>query len=197
MDPDKRDRIINSAMEEFSKNAFSKASTNNIVKNAGISKGLLYHYFTSKQVLYNYIKDFTMTEMTEIILAETNWDNSDLLIRIQEIVLIKLRVFRRYPFYSKFMIKLIENQTIDEIKKSVEDYTPNIYETVYTKNIKLDQLKDDIPMDKALKIIQWTTEKYAEELLNKMMISKSELNYNEVSIEMQDMMDVLRIALFK
>jgi AcrR family transcriptional regulator len=37
MGEEKRNRIINSALEEFSKNSFEKASTNNIVKKAGIS----------------------------------------------------------------------------------------------------------------------------------------------------------------
>ena len=32
MDAEKRDRIINAALEEFAKNGFDKASTNNIVK---------------------------------------------------------------------------------------------------------------------------------------------------------------------
>ena len=45
MDQDKRERIINSSLEEFSKNKFEKASTNTIVKNANISKGLLFRVF--------------------------------------------------------------------------------------------------------------------------------------------------------
>lgn len=47
MDPDKRLRLINAAMKEFSENHFDKASTNTIVKEVGISKGLLNHYFKS------------------------------------------------------------------------------------------------------------------------------------------------------
>ncbi len=39
IDPEKRDRIINAAIEEFSSFPYEKASTNHIVKNAGISKG--------------------------------------------------------------------------------------------------------------------------------------------------------------
>ena len=53
IDIEKRDRIINSALEEFSKNRFEKASTNNIVKNANISKGLLFHYFANKKFIMN------------------------------------------------------------------------------------------------------------------------------------------------
>jgi shikimate kinase len=37
MDPEKRERLINAALEEFGNHEFDKASTNVIVKNAGIS----------------------------------------------------------------------------------------------------------------------------------------------------------------
>lgn len=57
IDEEKRGRIINSALEEFSKNSFDKASTNIIVKNAGISKGSLFHYFKNKQELYENYKN--------------------------------------------------------------------------------------------------------------------------------------------
>jgi len=49
IEPEKRDRILNAAIEEFASFPFEKASTNHIVAKAGISKGLLFHYFGSKQ----------------------------------------------------------------------------------------------------------------------------------------------------
>ena len=61
LDTEKKNRIINSAIEEFSKYPFNKASTNNIVKNAEISKGLLFHYFGNKKELYEYIQVLLFT----------------------------------------------------------------------------------------------------------------------------------------
>ena len=43
LDDEKRDRILNAAMKEF-RYGYVKASTDIIVKEAGISKGLLFHY---------------------------------------------------------------------------------------------------------------------------------------------------------
>ena len=40
---DKKKRIIEASIEEFAKKGYEKASTNNIVKTAGISKGILFH----------------------------------------------------------------------------------------------------------------------------------------------------------
>gem|GEM_PF-5223972 len=53
---DKRQAIINAALKEFSINHYATASTNKIVSNANISKGILFHYFGSKKIyIYFYM----------------------------------------------------------------------------------------------------------------------------------------------
>ncbi|HCX02871.1 MAG TPA: TetR/AcrR family transcriptional regulator, partial [Clostridiales bacterium] len=78
IDEKKKIKIINSAMEEFSKNSYDKASTNRIVEKAGISKGSLFNYFESKKKLYEYLKVFSIVEIAEEIVENVNWEESDL-----------------------------------------------------------------------------------------------------------------------
>lgn len=47
-----RQRILDAAMEEFSKNGYAAASMNTICSENSISKGIIYHYFSSKDELY-------------------------------------------------------------------------------------------------------------------------------------------------
>ena len=42
---EKQDRMINASLKIFSRGGYRHASTDEIVKEAGISKGLLFHYF--------------------------------------------------------------------------------------------------------------------------------------------------------
>ena len=51
----KKAKIYAAAVEEFAKNRFSEASINQIVKNAGISRGSFYQYFNDKEDLYIYV----------------------------------------------------------------------------------------------------------------------------------------------
>ena len=51
---EKQDRIINAALQVFAVNGYRHASTDEIVRIAGISKGLLFHYFGSKLGLYSF-----------------------------------------------------------------------------------------------------------------------------------------------
>ena len=52
---DKRNKIINAAIEEFSNHNIDKASINKIVKSANISRGSFYTYFNDKYDLLDYL----------------------------------------------------------------------------------------------------------------------------------------------
>lgn len=47
-----RQRILDAAMTEFSRNGYDAASTNTICSEYGISKGIIYHYFKDRDELY-------------------------------------------------------------------------------------------------------------------------------------------------
>lgn len=51
-DPDKEERIFSAAMHIFASRGYQNAKTDDIVTQAGVSKGLLFHYFGSKANLY-------------------------------------------------------------------------------------------------------------------------------------------------
>ena len=52
---DKRQKIIDCAVDEFAQYDYQSASVSRMVTQAGISKGSLYQYFTDKSDLYHYI----------------------------------------------------------------------------------------------------------------------------------------------
>ena len=60
---EKQDRMINAALRIFAENGYRHASTDVIVKEAGISKGLLFHYFTSKMGLFSFLFDYSVKYM--------------------------------------------------------------------------------------------------------------------------------------
>src|SRR5512147_2714754 len=52
---EKRETIMNAAIEEFAEYGLENASTNRIVKNSGIAKGSFYQYFEDKQDVFMYL----------------------------------------------------------------------------------------------------------------------------------------------
>lgn len=197
IDPEKRDRIINSALEEFSKNRFDKASTNNIVKNAGISKGLLYHYFTSKKKLYDNLIVFAIEMVMKTIVDEVDWEQPDLFKRIKDIVLIKLKVCAKYPHLIAFSKVMYEGKSIDEIKELAETYMPDMYHQVYHRNIDFSLFKENVDVEKAIKITQSTLERQGEEWLASLGNSNGDIDFDWFIKEIDEYLKMLIFAFYK
>jgi TetR/AcrR family transcriptional regulator len=64
---EKKDRIFDAALLEFSTRRFSEASLNQIIKSAGIPKGSFYQYFDNKEDLYLYILEVASKDNKEIL----------------------------------------------------------------------------------------------------------------------------------
>ncbi len=62
---EKRSLIMDVALFLFAKNGYHATSISNIAKHAGISKGLMYNYFESKEDLLSSIIEKTVTEISQ------------------------------------------------------------------------------------------------------------------------------------
>ena len=67
---EKRNRIIESSIEEFAEWGYEKGSLDRIIKKSGISKGGLYEYISSKEELFLFVADHAYNLLYDhIILA--------------------------------------------------------------------------------------------------------------------------------
>jgi AcrR family transcriptional regulator len=73
---EKREKILDLAITEFSKYPYDVASISNIIRDAGISKGSFYNYFEDKKDLYKYLVELTSEEkrnsLSELPAPESN-----------------------------------------------------------------------------------------------------------------------------
>jgi AcrR family transcriptional regulator len=52
---ERKDALLDAALDEFTERSYEEASLNTIIKNAGISKGTFYYHFEDKQALYLFL----------------------------------------------------------------------------------------------------------------------------------------------
>ncbi len=73
---EKQQRIINAAYKVFSQSSYKKAPMSEIADEGGISKSLLFHYFTNKKELYLHLWvnaiEMTRKAVREYKTLETN-----------------------------------------------------------------------------------------------------------------------------
>lgn len=66
---EKRQKLIECALDEFAARDYDSASISQIVARAGIAKGSLYQYFTDKRELYGYLLELAAAKKGEMMTA--------------------------------------------------------------------------------------------------------------------------------
>ena len=165
MNPDKKVRLINAAMKEFGENRFEKASTNVIVKEAGISKGLLYHYFSSKKELFNYLFEYSMKTIALPIAEAVDFEDGDIIRRIERITKVKVKIFDEMPSLLSFSKAMYEGMDYEEVKNIIGKYNPIPVDMYYSHNVDKSLFRQGVDVAMAIKNIQYTLEKVADSYL--------------------------------
>ena len=100
---EKQDRIINASFEIFADNGYSHASTDEIVKKAEISKGLLFHYFISKMGLYTFLYDYAARYVSLEIKSSTTGGKRDYFALRKIIAFADMQIMGNYPYMLLFI----------------------------------------------------------------------------------------------
>lgn len=196
LEPEKRERIINAALKEFARIGFEKASTNEIIRKAEISKGSLFNYFNSKKELYLFLFDY-IQEIIDKIYTEVDWNETDLFERMRQIGLIKFKIMKQYPQAFDFL-KNAFNETAPEVESEINAIGKKIIESglgLGYKNIDLTKFRDDMDRIKMMNIINWTIMSFAEHQRNK-VDSFGDISIDVLS-EWDEYFDILKRCFYK
>ena len=157
LEKDKQDRMINAALKVFAENGYKGASTDDIVKEAGISKGLLFHYFTNKIGLYTFVYDYSvrymMLEMTTIV----NEKETDFFEIYKQTESAKLKILKNYAYMQEFLNRA-EYEDVSEALLAIEDKKKMMAEC-YEKlrgQIDFSIFKPEVEIDKLVKMLDLT-----------------------------------------
>ena len=103
LDETKKDKILSSSLGEFAEYGFDKASTDRISRDAGVSKGLIFHYFGNKENLYM----STMNMCIDDIFKEYNnfkLIDGDFKVNLIKMMELKYDFFIKHPMHYKLMV---------------------------------------------------------------------------------------------
>ncbi|MEC9488249.1 MAG: TetR/AcrR family transcriptional regulator [Halanaerobium sp.] len=100
---EKRQRIIDIAMEEFSLNNYKSASLSSIVEKAGIAKGSMYQYFKNKKDLYLYLLNIAAQKKFSFLRDNLRW-GEDFFQTLKALHLTGLKFDLTNPRYSGLLV---------------------------------------------------------------------------------------------
>lgn len=164
----KKDLILQIAMEEFSRNGYEKTSTDIITSRAGISKGLLFHYFKSKKNLYLYLVAHSVSLLTEKTIATlSELQSDDFFERIQEAAHLKQKITAQYKQETQFAAdalfqppKAVMLEIEELMKKHNETYNQEFIQScLYPKElIAEERLRPGISKEKVVQMTAFVVE---------------------------------------
>lgn len=114
--------LIRSAYKAFAKNAFKKVSTNEIVSDANVSKGLLFHYFENKQNLYISLYDMAWKMVRNHVFENFDFSNRDAFERLRFMIIKKSAFLLEHTTIAQFIKRVHLNNDPEITKKRLKIY---------------------------------------------------------------------------
>lgn len=172
---DKKGRILNICLDEFAENGYENTSTDTITSRAGISKGILFHYFKSKKNLYLYLLEHTRKQMTDHILTameKETLEDRDFFERIKAITLLKFREGLKYERETKLWLRAVSHPP-DSLKRDIEGLIAKqwahyqqreMQEMIYLRGaIDPNKLRDGVTPDHVIRVSRMLLEQVSKE----------------------------------
>jgi len=189
---EKQDRMINAALKLFAENGFRRASTDEMVKEACISKGLLFHYFTSKVGLYEFICDYSVKYLIMEISSTVNKEEKNYFRIRQQIEKAKTTAMKNFPYIQLFLIRM-EKEDMQEALEAMRQAAQamrSTYDEIYQRAVFTGL--EGISTERLAKIVDYTLNGLLEEMLRGPSF-KPETYLSEASLYLKELEGLCRL----
>lgn len=182
----KQQRIINAAYKVFSENSYKKAPMSEIADEGGVSKALLFHYFTNKLELYMFLWNNSIEQIHKASRKYCVTDTTDFFEMMHRSLLAKCSVIRSYPHLYQFAVKAYYEQE-SKIESSIQENFHVVRknsEDILWKTIDMSKFREDIDASLMYQEILWTSDGYLRQ-----MILSGELDADQMKNDFERMIE--------
>jgi len=196
---EKKQKIINAALKEFTERGFNLASTNNIVKEAEISKGLLFYYFAGKEELFLFLANHALSIVKNDYLNKLDESETDYIEKLRKAGVLKFKIFLNHQLVFDFIASLYLKDSYAHLTKEMIEEFQNgriEFERKLYNNINKDLFKDDVYSDKIMEMISFCLSGYEKKITDQ-IINAKEINYENYWQDFYQFLDNLKKIFYK
>lgn len=102
-----RRRILDSALDEFSKQGYGASSINAVCATQNISKGIIYHYFKTKDDLFLSCVEECFDRLTEYLRDHIQLEQGSIEERLEGYFTARLAFFQEHPVYQRIFCEAV------------------------------------------------------------------------------------------
>lgn len=172
---EKKSAVINAALEEFGSFGVINASTNNIVKRCGISKGSLFKYFETKDDLCFYLFELVTNEMLGDLTNKMQDFSSEIFQKIIDYSVWETSWYIDNPVKGRFIIAVAgekDSAFVEKLQTRFGAKSDNVYLNLMSE---LNMENFNVDANTLSNLIKWTVEGYNKEFLGGINMNKSSL----------------------
>ncbi|WP_042273346.1 TetR/AcrR family transcriptional regulator [[Clostridium] dakarense] len=198
LNKEKKQRIINSAIEEFANKGYKNATIDNIVSKADISKGSIFQYFKNKESLYIYICDYQINIIKDEIFNQKEINETDFFELYRHAAHIKFEILKKSPYIFKFFKNLYSDDS-EVAKKWLNNIFQNKNQLMLNFMGDYDKTKfrDDIDIDMAVKAIELTFDGLSMKWMEKLSYENYEEDLKSLFDEVEDYINFYQKLYYK
>ena len=176
---DKKNRIIDAAIDEFADKTFHRAKITNIIENADISPGSFYKYFEDKRDLYKYLLSLLAQKKMDYINQDLmlNTEEYNFFYLLKELYQSGLKFARENPRLLLISNKLIneDSELYREIIGDNKVRSEEFFYKIIEEGVNSGEIRSDIDL------------KLLSKILSSMFIAMAEYIYKEKMLYFNDM----------
>ena len=192
---ERQEAIVGAAVEMFGRNDYKGASTEDIARKAGISKGLLFFYFKNKRELYLYLMERLMDKVSSLVVDDEFYEIDDFFELLLYAAEKKRVVLDRFPYLLEFSIRAFYPEHKD-VKDTMDGWTQaqiDFMFTTYFKNVDFSRFRDDIDPRYVLDLLIWLADGY----MHQQRALRQRLSMDDMMEEMGRWCEMLKAYSYK
>jgi len=195
----KQQKIIQASLAEFAEHGYDLASTNRIVQQAGISKGVLFKYFRDKEALFLYVCGLSMQHYFDTMPKEPADSLADF---VQRTTLHKMRFLRESPRTYQLLVRVTKDprhpvyaKVLAAARHLVQDFGEAL-QTILPQ----DALRSGLTWQQVGEFMSWIAAGLQEKFMDAMpdvVDEDLERAYQPMIEELHNLLDILKYGIYK
>jgi AcrR family transcriptional regulator len=164
--PDKQERVLTAALDEFADKGYHQASLNKVVAQAGIAKGSIYQYFLNKEGLFSFLfqqaLDLVRRDLTAVKEATLE---EKLFTRLEKSLQAGIRFIRDHPRIYNFYLKIQYDKNVpfrEEFLAAIRRHAAEYFGSLVRRAKARGELRPGVPEDVVLFLLDAVFDRFLQ-----------------------------------
>lgn len=187
--PRERQRqIVNGALKVFSMSSYYQTSTLEVAREAGISKGLLFHYFKNKKELYLFLYEYCVNLLLGELEKNKNMEETDFFKILLQSQKLKCKLMKEYRYIYEFIVK-VYMETDKEVTGDIAGFSKPLINDNYRHffdRIDAKKFREGVDIPLLFQSLQWCADGFMRSALR---VNKS---LDEIDLEFEKILELYK-----